>query len=220
VPNAPIHCHFCKKLQKEVRKLIAGPDVYICDDCVGICNDILAEDSQLELAAAGHSGTQPAAETQKVDLEALGFNPPFRTVRFEIRKNHVFHLCPFSEPFDTIYRDHVAGAAKTAGFSIERADEIFGSGPVIEDIWQAIVSATAITADVTGRNPNVMYEIGMAHTVGKPVVMLAQNIEDVPFDLRHHRSLIYTYTPRGCADLEAKLCGTLRFIKGRIGQAD
>ena len=68
---------------------------------------------------------------------------------------------------------------------------------------------------MTGRNPNVMYEIGMAHTVGKPVVMITQNREDVPFDLKHYRYIVYEYTPRGCQLLEEKLIGTVKFLKKR-----
>jgi len=75
------------------------------------------------------------------------------------------------------------------------------------------VSSEFILADVTGKNPNVMYEIGMAHTIGKPVIIITQQIDDVPFDLRHYRCIVYEYTPRGCKDLERKISGTLRFLK-------
>jgi hypothetical protein len=59
-----------------------------------------------------------------------------------------------------------------------------------------------------------MYEIGMAHTVGKPVLIVTQDIDDVPFDLKHHRCIMYSYTPKGCAALEEKISGTIRFISG------
>jgi ClpX C4-type zinc finger len=200
-----LRCSFCGKSQDEVKHLIAGPGVYICGDCVDISLSIIAD---LEIAA----GTSEAYRPSEVDLEALGFKPPFKAIKVTPKPRHCFHLCPFSEPFDTIYRDHVSVAARNAGFTVDRADEIFGTGPIIEDIWRAIVSAAVIIADVTGRNPNVMYEIGMAHTVGKSVIILAQGIADVPFDLRHHRCILYTFTPRGCADLESKLTGTLKFL--------
>ncbi len=98
-------------------------------------------------------------------------------VKFEVRHNHCFHLCPFTFPFNDIYSDHVLRAAAAAGFTIERADEIFGVEPIIEDVWQSVGSAAVITADVTGRNPNVMYEIGIAHTLGKPVIVMTQAID-------------------------------------------
>ncbi len=54
----------------------------------------------------------------------------------------------------------------------------------------------------------------MAHTIGKPVVIITQDIEDIPFDLKHYRCIVNEYTPRGCKELENKLAGTLRFSKG------
>ena len=105
----------------------------------------------------------------------------------------------------------------TIGALAKRADEIFGTDPIIDDIWEAINSAALIVADVTGRNPNVMYEIGMAHTVGKPVLIVTQAIEDVPFDLRHYRCITYDYTPRGCSELEQRLRATITFLKPKLG---
>lgn len=192
-----IRCSFCGKSQAEVEKLIAGPDVQICDGCVTLCGSFLGRDYR------------------KVDIEALGFKPRFKKLKFDLRDNHCFYLGPFCDPFNTIYCDHIVKAAQREGFSIERADDIFGTQPIIEDIWEAINSSTVVIADATERNPNVMYEIGMAHTVGKPVVILAQTIDDVPFDLKHYRCVIYTYTPRGCAELEEKVAQTIRFLKKR-----
>ena len=61
----------------------------------------------------------------------------------------------------------------------------------------------AVIADCTTRNPNVFYEIGMAQTVGKPVLLITQDESDVPFDLRHLRYIKYAYTPPGMAAFEA-----------------
>ena len=60
-------------------------------------------------------------------------------------------------------------------------------------------------ADLSVQNPNVFYEVGIAHTLEKPVLLLSQSIEDVPFDLRHRRVLPYEYSPIGCKRLIAKL---------------
>ncbi len=66
-------------------------------------------------------------------------------------------------------------------------------------------SPDLVIADLSGQNPNVFYEVGIAHTLGKPVLLLSQSIEDVPFDLRHRRVLPYEYTPIGCKRLVARL---------------
>jgi ClpX C4-type zinc finger len=204
-----LNCSFCGKSQHDVRHLVAGPSVCVCDECVDICVDILID--------AGHKpkALKRALQPKEIDLAKLGIKPPFTKLKFKRRKNHCFYLRPFSEPFTTIYRDHVVKAVTSQGFTIERADEIFGTGVIIDDIWEAINTASIVIADMTGRNPNVMYEIGMAHTVGKPVIMITQSMEDVPFDLKHYRYIVYEFTPRGCQHLEDKLVGTVKFLKKR-----
>jgi hypothetical protein len=200
-------CSFRGKSQRQARKMIAGPGVYICDECVDLCVEVLEE---------GDGGMREApARAEEIDLSKLGLKPRFQTVIFSVIKDHCFHLCPFAEPFNTIYKDHVCRSAAVAGFTIQRADAIYGTDPVIDDIWMAINSSAVVVADVTGRNPNVMYEIGMAHTVGRPVIIMTQSMEDVPFDLKHYRCITYEYTPHGCAMLEEKLSSTLQFLKSK-----
>src|SRR5258708_1092878 len=87
----------------------------------------------------------------------------------------------------------------------ERGNDLFGSNVVMDDIHQNIESAALVIADLTGRNPNVFYEIGIAHALKKEVLMLAQSEDDVPFDLRHRRILLYTNTPKGCKELEVAI---------------
>ncbi len=82
---------------------------------------------------------------------------------------------------------------------------MFGSNVIMEDIQDAISTSQIIIADLTGANANVFYEIGMAHAMEKPVLLLTQSTEYVPFDLRHRRLLIYNYSPRGCKPLETHL---------------
>ena len=172
-----IFCSFCKKSTGLAELLISAPSDYppafICDECIDVCVSIL-EDRGVRVKA-----NLP----RELDLTALGIKPAFKIVKFELMHDRCFHLCPFGPPFNEIYADHVTCAAKSVGFTVERADEIFGTESIIEDIWQRIGSSGVITADVTGRNPNVMYEIGMAHTLGKPVIIMTQTMDDVPFDL-------------------------------------
>src|SRR5258708_35723116 len=74
----------------------------------------------------------------------------------------------------------------------ERGNDLFGSNVVMDDIHQNIESAALVIADLTGRNPNVFYEIAIAHALHKEVLMLAESADDVPSDLRHLRILVYT----------------------------
>jgi hypothetical protein len=214
-----VHCSFCGKHQKDAYKLIAGSNVYICDACISLCIEILIDETNKDKAQITKylpalSKLSQISVRKDVDLWELGLAPRFKRVRFRKRRKYCFYLCPFADPFNTIYSDHAKPAIERTGFKVERADEIFGTQPIIEDIWEGINSSEIVVADVTNRNPNVMHEIGMAHTVGIPVVIITQNTDDVPFDLKHHRCILYSYTPKGCAALEEKLSGTLRFVTG------
>jgi hypothetical protein len=74
-----------------------------------------------------------------------------------------------------------------------RADELFSTGSVMEQIWEQISKARVLRADLTDTNPNVFYELDLAHAARKPVVFTSANIEDVPFDLRHLRVIVYEF---------------------------
>lgn len=111
-----------------------------------------------------------------------------------------FVLMPFGEWFDRYYKEIYIPAIKEAGFEPLRADSLFNSGSVIEQIWQQIRKAKVLLADLTGKNPNVFYELGLSHAARKPVVFVAGNIEDVPFDVRHLRVVTFDIREPGWSD--------------------
>ncbi len=117
----------------------------------------------------------------------------------------IFMIMPFAEAFQPIYEDHIKPVAEGLRQTIKRGDNFFGKTSIMTDIWSAINNAKLVIAECTGRNPNVFYEMGIAHSLDKPVIMLTQNMEDIPFDLRHLRVIKYDFTPRGTATLEEKL---------------
>ena len=102
-----------------------------------------------------------------------------------------FVMMPFGEWFDRYYQEIYVPAIKEAGFEPVRADELFTTGSVVEQIWEQIEKAKLLLADLSGKNPNVFYELGLAHAARKPVVFTAGQLDDVPFDLRHLRVIIY-----------------------------
>lgn len=117
----------------------------------------------------------------------------------------LFTLMPFTSEMKPIFEDHIKRVASELGMKAARADDFFTGGSIMEDVWSAINYAEIIVADCTHRNPNVFYEIGIAHTLGKKSILISQSIDDIPFDLRHLRILIYEYTPRGMAKMEQDL---------------
>jgi nucleoside 2-deoxyribosyltransferase len=103
-----------------------------------------------------------------------------------------FVLMPFDAAFDDVYKLGIKDTAEKLGIRAERVDEqIFHKENILERIYNQIDAADLIIADLTGRNPNVFYETGYAHAKNKLCLLLTSRADDIPFDLKHHRHLIY-----------------------------
>lgn len=103
-----------------------------------------------------------------------------------------FVMMPFAAPVGTYYEKIYEPAIKKAGLTPVRADnEIFGTGKIIDQVWRGITHAKVLVAELTDRNPNVFYELGLAHALEKPVVLVSATEGDVPFDLQHIRVIYY-----------------------------
>lgn len=117
-------------------------------------------------------------------------------------------MMPFSMEFNSVY-EAIKQATLKCSLRCFRADDIWDDTTIVQDIFSLIFRAQVVIVDFTGKNPNVMYETGIAHTLGKHVVPVSQNLEDVPFDMRHHRVLKYLPNVEGLtkltSDLSAKL---------------
>ena len=110
-------------------------------------------------------------------------------------------MMPFAMDFDATYKA-IKGSCKDAGLRPLRADDIWEESTVVQDIFNLIFRAQVVIVDFTGKNSNVMYETGIAHTLGKHVVPIAQSLDDVPFDMRHHRVLRYLPNAEGLLSSE------------------
>lgn len=102
-----------------------------------------------------------------------------------------FVLIPFSVRFEGIY-NVIKSVVENKGYTCLKADEIYSNHPVIQDIIENIFKANFIIADLTEKNPNVMYELGIAHQINKQkTILISQNSNDIPFDLNYLRTFIY-----------------------------
>ncbi len=117
----------------------------------------------------------------------------------------VFVIMPFKEPFNTIYRDHIKPIAQKYGLAVKRGDDFFSTGSIMSEVWSAMFGSYIVIAECTGRNPNVFYELGMAHTLNKPGILITQSLDDIPFDIRHLRHIQYEYTPPSMTAFERNL---------------
>ena len=127
-----------------------------------------------------------------------------------IHKASCFVLMPFHGDFDDVFRTLVmALQSQELNLLCQRADD-FRRPNILDTILSNIAQAEFIIADLTGLNPNVFYELGIAHCVKEPenVVLLTQSLEFVPFDLRHLRCIVYELTRAGLRALHAELLAT------------
>jgi hypothetical protein len=157
-------------------------------------------------------GRQPLAGIADISAMSAGMavKPLFGTPRHVENPIDLFVLMPFRAELKPIYDKIIKKVAKKVGITVRRGDDIFSAHNVMADIWADICSARAILADCTGRNPNVFYEIGLAHIVGKNVIFTAQSEKDIPFDIQHIRFIEYKNSVDGIPKFEQQLAATLK----------
>lgn len=101
-------------------------------------------------------------------------------------------------------------AVVAANLKPVRGDSLFRPSPIMADIWQMIQDAKVLVAELTQKNANVFYELGLAHALGKPVILVSETIEDVPFDLQPLRVILYDKSdPAWGAKLRTDLVASL-----------
>jgi nucleoside 2-deoxyribosyltransferase len=106
-------------------------------------------------------------------------------------KPFVFVLMPLAKEFDDVYQLGIKPACEDSGAYAERIDEQLFDENILDRIYNQISKADLIVADMTGRNANVFYETGYAHALGKRVILITKEADDIPFDLKHYHHIIY-----------------------------
>lgn len=122
-------------------------------------------------------------------------------------------MMPFEAGFNPVYAS-IREAAESVGLRCRRADDIWENPAIIQDVVALIDRSRVVVCDCTGRNPNVFYEAGIAHTLGREVILITQNGNDIPFDLRHLRYIPYLNNAEGRAALSQALQARLQTILG------
>lgn len=117
-----------------------------------------------------------------------------------------FVIVQFTDEFDILYNDVIRPVCESHGYKVVRGDDFYTTGQIMEDVAQSIRSAALIIADVTPDNANVFYEVGFAHAIRKPTILLSdKKRERLPFDISGFRTLFYDNTIGGKAVVEARL---------------
>jgi hypothetical protein len=145
------------------------------------------------------------SEALKLKPGELVFGEPSQNSQF---KGDIFMIMPFAVAFNGIYTDVIRPLVKGLGLSITRGDEFTSAnGVIIDEVWSALNNCQFVIAEITGGNDNVFYELGIAHTLNKPAILITQATkpENVPFDIRHLRYIQYDNTVAGGAKLRDDL---------------
>ena len=138
-----------------------------------------------------------------LDISDVGMGPETADKRIKqlgkevktVASDTCFVMMPYAAPHGAYYSKVYEPAIEKAGLTAVRADtDLFGTGKIMDQIWAGINSAKLLVAELTTRNPNVYYELGLAHALEKPVVLVSSNEKDVPFDLQHIRVIYYDVT--------------------------
>lgn len=135
------------------------------------------------------------------NTRSITFSPSvFEVPDGGVERDLVAVMMPFAPEFEAVF-EAIKFAAATVGLRVLRAKDIWEHATVIQDVFGLIFRSQIVVCDFTGKNPNVFYEAGIAHTLGKHVVPITQSSSDIPFDLQHHRYLSYLNNSEGRSEL-------------------
>jgi hypothetical protein len=182
-----------------------------------VMNAIVARDhGNLELIAEfirGRYGEAGENISTAPGTRSINFNPSvFQVPDCGVETDLIAVMTPFSPGFEPVF-ETIAGAAFMAGCRTLRAKDIWQNSTVIQDVFSLIFRAHIVVCDFTGKNPNVFYEAGIAHTLGKHVVPITQSQADIPFDLQHHRFLHYLNNAEGRVELGRGLAARFQSLR-------
>jgi hypothetical protein len=153
----------------------------------------------------------------RIGLFAWGEVPVrFAGLQADIGRPQAFVVMQYTSPFDVLFTDVIEPVAREAGFIAYRAADVYRPGLVLQDIIQGLTESEVIVAEITPTNQNVFYELGYAHALEKPTILLAERSQrgELPFDIRGYRVIFYDNTIGGKKEVTENLRKHLATIKG------
>jgi hypothetical protein len=164
------------------------------------------------------SGTQraPAPKSERPGLFSLEpVGQPHRIERTNRPKIRAFIAMPFAKEFDALFQA-ILSACDQVNVEAVRADSQEQPGPIINQIFAELEKADLLIAEVGSKNSNVYYEIGLAHCIRIPSILVARNdqVDRIPFDLRHNR--VITFESKDLGPFVSALTKSIDFVKEAI----
>ena len=177
-------------------------DVNLAEEVVGA--GLVTRDQLAALPAGFIHLFGLAAPAQPVQLRPTVFHIPERVQEQDL----VSVMLPFNPAFTPVF-EAIRETGAALGLRVLNANQVWEESEIIHDIFSLIYRSAVVVCDFSDRNPNVFYEAGIAHTLGRPVVPLVQRADDIPFDLKRHRHIVYLNNEEGrqtmCQDLMPRL---------------
>jgi hypothetical protein len=151
----------------------------------------------------------------------MNCRPLFGEILTPAEEKFAFVLMPFEKNLEEIYDSVIKPTVKSKDLKCRRADDYKTNKAIMIDIWKAICQSQVVIAEMTGLNPNVMYELGISHTIGKETIMMTQrkrHKQEFPFDISHIRRIEYRNVMSDYPRLKAELSDTLDFVLQQVAK--
>ena len=127
----------------------------------------------------------------------------------QVQQDLVSVMMPMNSDFKKVYRT-IRKAVIDLDLKCKRADDVWQSAAIMQDVVDLIAASRVVIVDCSQKNPNVFYEMGIAHTLGRDVIPITQSNTDVPFDISHLRYVKYLDNRQGRQDLRERLSEELK----------
>ena len=183
----------------QIRVRIRGQRVFFDFNGIQVLDQVLAAplpEGQLGLFGWGHGGVS------------------FSEITASKSHGKAFVVMKLDGSYDELYREVIVPTAEKFELRAFHAGDMFGPGFILDDIVNSIVESKVVIAEITSLNPNVFYEVGYAHAIGKPTILLAEHGKALPFDISGYRCLFYENSIGGKAKVEQALQKHLEALFG------
>ena len=120
------------------------------------------------------------------------------------KRGHIAVMMPFAAEFNPVH-ETIRQSCRQAGYNSTRVDEIYGPNVILKDVFTTIETSAMVVCDVTGKNPNVLYEAGLAHARNIKVILVTQRDDDIPSNIQHIKYIKYLPNGEGLEKLKAEL---------------
>jgi hypothetical protein len=178
---------------------------FICDECLNVCVKIMLQETDAPLWI-------PVSSQHNALAEYLGTKRNFPPCNVYNRAWHIAYLAPHNKEFDALFSTQIAPLAARYSLEIIRLPPVYGKRKSISGIMKNVYTAAILIADVTGKESDVLYVLGMAHLIGKPLIILSQNPADIPIDLKKDRQILYENNMNGLKIIDHYLSPVFEFL--------